>query len=38
VSWDYQPVVNARDLYIRNSASIFELEQRSRFPLVKSPK
>jgi choline-sulfatase len=38
VSWDYQPVVHARDQYIRNSASIFELEQRSRFPLVISAK
>ena len=36
VSWDYQPVSAARDLYIRNTASIFELEQRSRFPVVKS--
>jgi choline-sulfatase len=36
VSWDYQPVSNARELYIRNTASIFELEQRSRFPLVKA--
>jgi choline-sulfatase len=36
VSWDYQPVANARNLYIRNTASIFELEQRSRFPLVKA--
>ena len=35
VAWDYQPVVDARNLYIRNTASIFELEQRSRFPLVK---
>jgi hypothetical protein len=38
VSWDYQPLVHARDQYIRNSASIFELEQRSRFPLVTAPK
>jgi choline-sulfatase len=38
VSWDYQPLVPARDMYIRNSASIFELEQRSRFPRVKSAK
>jgi choline-sulfatase len=38
VSWDYQPLVPARDMYIRNSASIFELEQRSRFPQIKSDK
>ena len=36
VSWDYQPVANAKNLYIRNSASIFELEQSSRFPLWKA--
>jgi choline-sulfatase len=36
VSWDYQPVVDARNLYIRNTASIFELEQRSRFPALKA--
>jgi choline-sulfatase len=34
VAWDYQPMVDARNLYIRNTASIFELEQRSRFPRI----
>jgi choline-sulfatase len=38
VAWDYQPVANAKNLYIRNTASIFELEQRSRFPIVKAAK
>ena len=35
VAWDYQPVTDARKLYIRNTVPIFELEQRSRFPAVK---
>ncbi len=33
VSWDYQPLADARNAYIRNTIPIFELEQRSRFPL-----
>lgn len=36
VAWDYQPVADARNLYIRNTVPIFELEQRSRFPAVKA--
>ena len=36
VAWDYQPVSDARQLYIRNTVPIFELEQRSRFPPVDS--
>jgi len=32
VSWDYQPPLDARNQYIRNTAPIFELEMRSRFP------
>jgi choline-sulfatase len=32
VSWDYQPELNARNQYIRNTVPIFELEMRSRFP------
>lgn len=32
VSWDYQPGADARNLYIRNTVPIFELEMRSRFP------
>ena len=32
VAWDYQPVADARNLYIRNTVPIFELEMRSRFP------
>lgn len=35
VAWDYQPVADARNLYIRNTVPIFELEMRSRFPAVK---
>jgi choline-sulfatase len=35
VAWDYQPVSDARQLYIRNTLPIFELEQRSRFPAVR---
>lgn len=37
VSWDYQPVSDARHLYIRNTLPIFELEQRARFPALKRP-
>jgi choline-sulfatase len=36
VAWDYQPVADARNLYIRNTVPIFELEQRSRFPAFKA--
>jgi Choline sulfatase enzyme C terminal len=32
VSWDYQPLLEARHQYIRNTLPIFELEMRSRFP------
>jgi choline-sulfatase len=32
VSWDYQPPLDARNQYIRNTLPIFELEMRSRFP------
>ena len=35
VSWDYQPVLDARHQYIRNTVPIFELEMRSRFPAPK---
>ena len=37
VSWDYQPVSDARNLYIRNTLPIFELEQRARFPALERP-
>lgn len=37
VSWDYQPVSDARHLYIRNTLPIFELEQRARFPALERP-
>jgi choline-sulfatase len=37
VSWDYQPPVEARNQYIRNTVPIFELEMRSRFPPPKRP-
>jgi choline-sulfatase len=36
IAWDYQPLADARNLYIRNTLPIFELEQRSRFPAVKT--
>jgi len=36
IAWDYQPLVDARNLYIRNTVPIFELEQRSRFPTVRA--
>ncbi len=36
VAWDYQPVTDARHSYIRNTVPIFELESRSRFPMVKA--
>ena len=32
VSWDYQPALDAKHQYIRNTVPIFELEMRSRFP------
>jgi choline-sulfatase len=35
VSWDYQPLLDARHQYIRNTVPIFELEMRSRFPAPK---
>ncbi len=35
VSWDYQPRLDARHQYIRNTVPIFELEMRSRFPPLK---
>ena len=35
VAWDYQPVADARNQYIRNTVPIFELEMRSRFPAFK---
>jgi choline-sulfatase len=35
VSWDYQPLPDARNQYIRNTLPIFELEMRSRFPPLK---
>jgi choline-sulfatase len=35
VAWDYQPLSDARGAYIRNTVPIFELESRSRFPMVK---
>jgi arylsulfatase A-like enzyme len=36
VAWDYQPMTDARHSYIRNTVPIFELESRSRFPMVKT--
>ena len=38
VSWDYQPPHDARNQYIRNTARIFELEMRSRFPPTRHEK
>ena len=35
MAWDYQPMSDARGAYIRNTVPIFELESRSRFPMVK---
>jgi choline-sulfatase len=35
IAWDYQPVMDAKNQYIRNTTPIFELEMRSRFPAVK---
>jgi choline-sulfatase len=35
VAWDYQPQVDARGQYIRNTVPIFELEMRSRFPVYR---
>jgi len=32
VSWDYEPPLDAKNQYIRNTVPIFELEMRSRFP------
>ena len=37
VAWDYQPIVDAKAAYIRNTMPIYELEARSRFPMVKTP-
>ncbi|HYV89451.1 MAG TPA: hypothetical protein VFA91_12820 [Candidatus Polarisedimenticolia bacterium] len=36
MAWDYQPIVDAKAAYIRNTVPIYELEARSRFPMVKS--
>ena len=36
VAWDYQPIFDAKAAYIRNTVPIFELEARSRFPMVKA--
>jgi choline-sulfatase len=36
VAWDYQPMSDARAAYIRNTVPIYELESRSRFPMVKA--
>ncbi len=33
-SWDYQPVFNASQQYVRNSKSLDELEETARFPRV----
>jgi choline-sulfatase len=35
VAWDYQPAMDAKNQYIRNTMPIFELEMRSRFPAPK---
>lgn len=35
LSWDYQPTVNADQVYIRNNLELYEIERRSRFPAVK---
>ncbi len=35
VAWDYQPMADAKAAYIRNTVPIYELEARSRFPMVK---
>jgi choline-sulfatase len=35
VAWDYQPMADASAAYIRNTVPIYELEARSRFPMVK---
>jgi choline-sulfatase len=35
VSWDYQPRLDAKNQYIRNTVPIFLLEMRSRFPPLK---
>ena len=34
ISWDYQPIENSSELYIRNTKPIYELEKNSRFPKV----
>ena len=34
VGWDYQPVEDAKNAYIRNTMPIYQLEKRSRFPQV----
>ncbi len=38
IVWDYQPMFDAKNQYIRNTLPIFQLEQRSRFPAIKSSK
>lgn len=35
LSWDYQPKVQAGQVYIRNNLELYEIEHRSRFPSVK---
>ncbi len=35
LSWDYQPLLDANNQYIRNTLPIFELEMRSQFPPAK---
>ena len=32
ITWDYQPLEPAADLYIRNTQPIYQLEKKSRFP------
>jgi choline-sulfatase len=32
ISWDYQPFVDAKQAYVRNSLPLYDLERRSRFP------
>lgn len=32
VAWDYQPIQDARQAYIRNHMPIYEIERRARFP------
>jgi len=35
VSWDYEPRTDAARSYIRNNMELYEIERRSRFPVVK---